>query len=113
MIPDPQLPLFECAPDDPNVLRLVGLLARAADWLTAREILEQLGLEPNEDNRRSVRAWAEAAADELISGQHGYRHIDRASAEEIHHFVSWMNRQGDKMKLRAARTRARAHATVG
>jgi len=108
-----ELPLFRCAKDDPHVEGLVQMLRRHGSWLTAKELLTLISLEDTDSNRRLVRAWAEAAQDELITGQQGYRHIECATSEEIHHFCSWMDSQGNKMKLRAARTRARAHKLVG
>lgn len=111
--PQPELPLFECVKADPNVRNFVLLLKSHTDWMTSAQVLEGLGMTVTETNKRHVRAWAEAAEDEVISGQAGYRATDCATPEEIHHFCSWMTRQGEKMRMRAARTRARAHTKVG
>jgi hypothetical protein len=108
-----ELPLFRCAKDDANVQNFLLLLLRHSNWMTAAEVLRALGMAETETNRRHVRAWAEATEEEVISGQEGYRHTDCATADEIHHFCSWMESQGNKMKFRAARTRARAHKNVG
>jgi len=107
-----ELPLFRAALEDARVTDFVSLLYRIGEWVTATEACAHLGLEKSESNRRLVRTWAEAAGDEIISGQHGYRHADRATTEEVHHFCAWMDSQAQKMKLRAARTRARAHAIL-
>lgn len=111
--PQAELPLFQSAKIDPNVINFVLLLKSRRVWMTAVEVLYGMGMPVTETNRRHVRSWAEAAEDEVISGQCGYRHTDCATPEEIHHFCSWMHSQGEKMKMRAARTRARAHANVG
>ncbi len=113
MMAQATLPLFRVEKDDPQVTRFVDLLLSHGGWLNSREALEALGLEDTDNARRALRAWAEAAESELISGQRGYKHVDKATAEEIGHFCSWMESQGEKMKLRAARTRARAHGRIG
>ncbi len=109
----PELPLFQCAKDDANVRNFILLLETAGSWMTALEVLRGMGMAETESNRRHVRAWAEAAEDAVISGQEGYRATDCAAPDEIHHFCAWMDSQGDKMKFRAARTRARAHRKLG
>lgn len=111
--PQTELPLFQCAKSDSNVVDFVLLLKASGKWMTAAEVLAGMGMNVNDGNKRQVRAWAEAAESDVISGQNRYRHTDCATPEEIHHFCSWMDSQGDKMKLRAARTRARGHAKVG
>src|SRR3990172_11518786 len=100
----PELPLFRCAKDDANVRNFILLLKSHSGWMTALDVLRGLGMAETESNRRHVRSWAEAAEDSVISGQAGYRATDCATPEEIHHFCSWMDSQGDKMKFRAART---------
>ncbi len=92
---------------DANASAICALLSRSPDWLTASELLARLHLPNTEANRRMVRHCAEDLGDELISGQHGYKHVDTASPDEVEHFCRWMDSQGDKMKTRAARTRAR------
>lgn len=108
-----ELPLFEAQKDDPNVQDFVALIARADGWLTASEVLGRLLMVNTDSNRRLVRAWAEAAEDEVISGQKGYRHISRCTPDEINHFSNWMLSQGKKMIRRALKTRRHAHALVG
>src|SRR4051812_34832794 len=98
-----ELELFSEETSDP----IARILQNSTDWLTASDILNRLNLTDTEASRRSIRACAEALSDQLISGQLGYKHVDRATEEEVRHFCNWMDSQGDKMKLRAARTRAR------
>lgn len=104
-----QLPLFRAAPEDPNVAWLVDHLDRTRDWQTARQLIAASGGRLND---RTVRALA-AAADHVISGQHGYRHIAHATAAEIHHAYAWLESQADQMRRRAIRIRHLAHAKVG
>ena len=108
-----QLPLFEAEKADANVAAFVELLKGAEDWLTAGDVLRRLILPDTDARRRAVRAWAEAAEDVIISGQRGYRHVDRATIEEIDHFANWMESQGTKMIARAIKTRRHAHQLVG
>jgi hypothetical protein len=108
-----ELPLFEAQPDDPTVQQFVALLSRADAWMTAAQVLGQMRLLNTDANRRLVRAWAEAAEDVVISGQKGYRHVAKATPEEIAHFSNWMLSQGKKMIRRALNTRRHAHTLVG
>jgi hypothetical protein len=98
-----ELALFTEEHSDP----IARVLIKSGEWLTASDILHRLNLTDTEANRRSIRACAENLGDELISGQLGYKHVDVATSDEVRHFCNWMDSQGDKMKLRAARTRAR------
>jgi predicted RNA-binding protein (virulence factor B family) len=114
----PQLELFRAAATDPNVAWLVELLFVNGSWLTAREVLQNIPPEAHDsvdftiDDRR-IRMWAEAAAPKIISGQHGYKHTDHATAEEIKAFINTMESQGTKMLARANKVRAYAHAKIG
>lgn len=99
--------------DPTHVQRFLGLLVSMRCWLSSRSVLMQLGLPDNETTRRSVRLWAEAAEDSVISGQQGYRHVSCATPEEINHFINWMESQATKMVRRAERVRRRAHSLVG
>lgn len=98
-----ELELFTEETADP----IARILLKSSDWLTASDILHRLNLTDTDASRRSIRACAESLSDQLISGQQGYKHVDVATEEEVRHLCNWMDSQGDKMKLRAARTRAR------
>lgn len=127
----PQLELFRAAPDDPNVAWFTEFLfvngprscpdrvgPGRAGWLTAAKILELVPQEIKDavdftiDDRR-IRMWAEAAAPKIISGQHGYKHTDHATADEIKTFVATMESQGTKMLARANKVRTYTHAKIG
>lgn len=77
------------------------LLASADRWLNASDLVSRLGLDDTESNRRKIRQCAEDLGAEIISGQRGYRHVDRASVEEVRHFTAWMESQARKMQERA------------
>ena len=109
---DPQLPLFEAAPEDPNVQWLEQLLKDCASWQAAREILQLAGKPNTDDGRRWVRALAQASQ-WVISGQRGYKHLHNATAEEAGHFVNWMESQAKKMTRRAEKLRRNAHVVFG
>ncbi|HYG36371.1 MAG TPA: hypothetical protein VEC99_16375, partial [Clostridia bacterium] len=70
------------------------------------------GREDSDDSRRWVRALAQAS-DWVISGQKGYKHLSHATAEEVNHFIHWMESQGKKMIGRAERMRRNAHGVLG
>lgn len=110
MTRDPQLSLFASQPDSANVAYLVKLLRDAKRWMTASEIGTQVA---DLWNDRQIRSLAEAAGPEIISGQRGYRHIEHATAEEIHHAAAWLESQGSKMIDRSRKIRIRAHQLVG
>lgn len=102
----PELPIFSIPADDSNVAWLVDLLREQKCWMTAKRIIELSG---DRLSDRDIRALAEAASGDLLSGQKGYRHISHATPEEIHHAAAWLESQASKMALRAQRIRRRAH----
>lgn len=107
-----QLEIFRAAKDSTSVLHLEEYLQEADDWLTSTEILQAWDMPVTEAKRRWLRMLAEAS-DSVISGQRGYRHVEYARPEEIHHFIAWMESQGVKMMKRAHRIRKRAHVFIG
>lgn len=111
--PQEELPLFVVAPESVNVAYLVEFLRSAGGWVVARHILIRWGLEDTDQNRRFIRALAEAAGADVISGQKGYLHIAHATVEEAHHAASWLESQASKMAAKACAIRRRAHALIG
>jgi hypothetical protein len=114
MSSQPDLPLFQPVPDDPNVRWFVGFLRDHRDWIRARELvalIEQRAGRVVDD--RQIRLWAEAAGPDIISGQRGYRHADHATIEESRRFVAWLESQAKKMIARAETFRRRLHARFG
>ena len=99
--------------DDAAVGDFVEFLKGQSGWVSSPEILAGLGRNDGESQRRILRAWAEGAEGEVLSGQKGYCHITRATAEEIHHAASWLESQGKKMLGRGLAIRRRAHGLVG
>lgn len=93
--------------------RLIAHLLSSPGWHHASDILDAWAIPDTESFRRRIRALAAQAEPDVISGQQGYRHIDHASAEEIHHFVAWMESQARSMTARAEAIRRRAHALIG
>lgn len=105
--------IFITKPNDPiDIRRMLDLLFVRADWMSAAEVLIALGYPNTESHRRMIRRFAETATDELISGQAGYKHVAKATPEEIHHFASWMISQGKKMIARGLRTSRHAHTLI-
>lgn len=108
-----QPPLFQVDPDDPNVDIFVDFMRSAHRWLRASDILSEWRMEDTDSNRRLIRALAEASGADIISGQKGYRHIEHASPEEVHHAAAWLESQAKKMSDRACAIRRRAHQIIG
>lgn len=104
-----ELPMFQHAPDDPNVQWLENLLRGAQCWMSARDICLTNG---GRTRDREVRALASASAN-IISGQNGYKHIAHATAEEIHHASSWLVSQGKKMIKRGIAIQRNGHRRLG
>lgn len=109
-MPD-QLEIFFRAQDS-QVLALEDFLLARRGWITATQYLRQTGVNETDSAKRQLRALAESSQC-IISGQKGYRHIRNATAEEIQHFVRWMERQAKKMITRAEAVRRRAHQQLG
>jgi hypothetical protein len=109
-IRDPQLEfsLSRAEVCDPNVQFFIEHLRRNPTWHTSKQIFQTLHWD-----ERTVRAYAEASDGFIISGQKGYKHIDHATPEEIHHTTAWMESQAKKMAQRAQSIRRRAHQLVG
>lgn len=101
------LPLFQAAPSDANVLWLERYLKECREWVLGKNLCVLV----NQDERW-LRSVAEASA-WVISGQKGYKHVENATAEEVNRFVNWMESQGKKMIARAERLRRNAHAVFG
>lgn len=78
-------------------------------WVTAPDIVAATGGRLTD---RKVRELA-SASDVIISGQRGYRRLERSSADEIRHFLADMESRARELMLRAARIRRRAHRIVG
>jgi hypothetical protein len=104
--------MFDQRRDEEEVRWLESYLQECGGWRTAMELLILVGREKTSDGARWVRALAEAS-DRVISGQKGYKHLDHCTADEVSHFVNWMESQGKKMIGRAERVRRNAHAVFG
>jgi hypothetical protein len=88
---------------------LEELLKGHGAWMTRRDIqLTTRGLVGDRD----IRALA-SASDQIISGQKGYRHIQNASPEEIHHASAWLVSQGKKMIQRGMAIQRQGHRIIG
>lgn len=105
------LPLFEAPEKDAeNVRWLENYLKSSRDWMEGGALELIAGREKYQG--RWVRALAQAS-EWVISGQKGYKHLEHATAEEVSHFVNWMESQGKKMIGRAEKIRRNAHAIFG
>lgn len=107
-----QLSIFATPAEDKNVRWLEDLLCRNPGWRTAAEVLQCLGREPTDDQKRMIRALAQES-EWLISGQKGYKHLEHATAEEVNRFANWMESQAREMTLRAQTLRRNAHRIFG
>lgn len=109
MITDLQLPLLPTPPAPTSLPWLVGWLFDNPGWHLAPEIEAACDQRLGE---RQIRALA-AGSDSIISGHRGYRHLERASAEEIRHFLAGLESRCTELTARAIRIRRRAHQLVG
>jgi hypothetical protein len=111
--PQLQLPLAAAPAPDGRVLELVEFLHHHGDWVRAAKLCWLVGEANTESGRRRVRALAEAAAPDVISGQRGYKHVEWATADETARFIGWTESQARKMTARAEAVRRRMHALIG
>jgi type II secretory pathway component PulJ len=92
--------------------RWLALVHSRRGWITASQCVALMGAGWTGDDR-TIRAYAEAAGGQVISGRKGYKHIEHAQTDEIDHFCNMMESQAKRMLDRAIRTRNLAHAHVG
>lgn len=101
------------APEPDEVTRLIQLLAASGTWMTAREILEQLGLPVTESGKRHLRDLAEHSKGDIVSGNAGYKHNQHITPDELDEFWGRMVSQGKKMIERAILVKRKHHAYIG
>jgi hypothetical protein len=108
-----QLNLFaQPSAEDTSVKWLEAYLREHPGWHTSAMILVALGKPETDQNKRDIRGIAQAS-EWIISGQRGYKHLSRATAEEISHFTNWMESQAREMTKRAEIVRKNAHRIFG
>ncbi len=93
------LPLFEVEKRSRNVEWLVGAL-EGRDWTFAAELLAEVGLPPTENNKRKVRAWADASGGRVAGHQKGYKLVKAMTAEEHQWWRNEMLKSSDSIKRR-------------
>lgn len=103
--------LFKSEPADADVLWLEHFLKQHPAWFTAADLCRSAGWKQNEDGKRHIRQLA-SASEWIASGQRGYKHLQHATADEIHRSASWMESQAKNMSRRACRLRRQAHRLV-
>jgi hypothetical protein len=104
-----ELPLFKVARENRSVQCLINTLD-GRGWMTCSQILRLWFMPPTEANKRWVRALAEAAGDDVLSGQAGYKLVKAGTAEEVYRASSWLISQGKKMISRGIAIRRRSIA---
>jgi hypothetical protein len=96
-----ETPLFAIKPGHPNIDWLIEVLASGeGEWKTAAEICAMAGKPANDQNKRWVRALADASRGNVAGGQRGYKLVTKATVEEYQHWRNWMNHQANEMKRR-------------
>lgn len=83
----PALPMFKSAPDGADSDWLVGLLA-GRDWITARQILQLLGMEVSENHKRWLRKLADESQGRIAGHQQGYKLVRAMTGDE---YQWWRN----------------------
>ena len=76
-------------------------------WVRARELMPTTGL-----SDRELRAEAEAAGGEIVSGNRGYCLLSECSLEELTHAANRLISQGKKMIRRGIRQLHSAHTRL-
>jgi hypothetical protein len=76
------------------------MLLKDRDWLTAGQILQEIGSTDTDAARRRLRATAEASAGRIAGGQRGYKLTEEMTREEFGHFRNWMLGQATAMQRR-------------
>ncbi len=75
------LPLFQEKPTSQNVEWFVAFL-QGHDWITAAELLRECNLDVTENNKRKLRALAEASEGRICGHQRGYKLTTTMTHEE-------------------------------
>jgi len=78
---------------------LVSFL-KGRDWMTAREILTEIGKPVTVDAKRRLRSLANRSKGRIAGGQDGYKLVVEMTADEFGHFESWMASQVTEMQRR-------------
>lgn len=107
-----KLDLFQTEQNRNQAEALEGILWSDGGWVSAKEILRRMGLPSSESAKRDIRRLANGTPC-VISGVHGYRHLDRASTSEVSHSIQFYESQAREMFARANRLRRRAHSRIG
>ncbi len=68
-----------------------------------REICSQIGIVWNEKSRRKLRAFREAAGPSIVSGPHGYQHVEHTPISVRRQAAQIRLTQGRKMVTEALR----------
>lgn len=89
----------------PEELAAMVDFLRGKGWLKAAEIEAAVAV-----GDRKMRSLAEYSEGQILSGQQGYRLLDRSTPiEEVDRAATWLESQGKKMLLRGAAIRRRYH----
>ncbi len=97
--PQKELPLFKVEREDPNVDWFVKVL-EGKDWMTASEVLAQIGQEGTENNKRKVRAWANASGGRVCGHQKGYKLEKAMTGEEYGWWRNEMLKASEAVRAR-------------
>ena len=113
-MPAEQTDLFSQLKNSPDesVAWFEKFLAGGQIWFTASDILISLGRPVSDANKRWLRDLA-GKSDFILAGQKGYRAMQHATPEEIHHCAAWLEHQAKAMAERAGRIRRAAHKIFG
>jgi hypothetical protein len=85
--PQTELPLFHVEAKSANVEWFVSFL-EGRDWITAAEILALADREGTENEKRKLRALADASGGRIIGHQKGYKLTTTMTHEE---YLWWRN----------------------
>lgn len=94
LIPPPAPPVPE------HEIRWLIDLLHGRDWMTAADILTQIGQPVVESTRRRIRALAAGSQGRIAGGQAGYKLVSEMTRDEYHHYRNWMTSQAAEMQRR-------------
>jgi hypothetical protein len=70
------------------------------DWMTADEILREVGQPQTDAGKRRLRLLAAGSSGRIAGGQRGYKLVRQMTGEEYHHYRNWMSSQANEMLRR-------------
>ena len=98
-----ELPLFRVEEGSRNVEWFVEFL-EGRDWITAGDVLEEIGQPVTENSKRKIRAWADASGGRICGHQRGYKLVKAMTGEEYQWWRNEALKMADAVRARVIET---------